>query len=515
MYLLIALLFYLGFGSQDVLFSFANVVPPQTESLIFAETFSKDWDQRWVTSTKPEFTGKWAVQTPTGGLGADVPYQSPDKGLVAGSEARKHAITVKFPKVLRNDDAEELVIQYEVRLQQGLTCGGAYIKLLTRSTLPDDLADFDNTVPFTIMFGPDKCGNDNKVHFIIRHKNPVSGEYTEHHMKERPKIIDDLKTHLYTLIIRSDNTFTIKIDNEEKRQGSLLEDFEPPFNPPATIPDPTDQMPSDWVTNEQIPDPQSKKPEDWDDNAPMTIPDPDDQKPTTWLDNAPLTIPDPSISKPEDWDDELDGDWEAPYIPNPACAASGCGVWKPKSIKNPNHRGVWKPAMIANPDYKGIWRPRELPNPNYFVEKNPYKLEAIEALGIEIWTMSANIMFDNIVVSHDSDDLLPFIKSWEEKHILEEKLISEHTATDFVTFVTDIVNGFGAFASDPDNFYTVIALIAMPSAGIAVSCFFLCKGSPKDEEDDEIDFDDSDEPPKPTKLVGPPKQKQPKKRKVE
>ena len=28
------------------------------------------------------------------------------------------------------------------------------------------------------MFGPDKCGLTSKVHFIIRHKNPVNGTVT-------------------------------------------------------------------------------------------------------------------------------------------------------------------------------------------------------------------------------------------------------------------------------------------------------------------------------------------------
>ena len=33
--------------------------------------------------------------------------------------------------------------------------------------------------------------------------------------------------------------------------------------------------------------------------------------------------------QPEDWDDEEDGDWEAPQVPNPKCKeAPGCGEWK-------------------------------------------------------------------------------------------------------------------------------------------------------------------------------------------
>jgi len=73
-----------------------------------------------------------------------------------------------------------------LRLQKVLECGGAYIKLLTADHL--DLKEFNNQVPYTVMFGPDKCGTNNKVHFIVRHKNPISGVYEEKHLKNQPTI---------------------------------------------------------------------------------------------------------------------------------------------------------------------------------------------------------------------------------------------------------------------------------------------------------------------------------------
>ena len=39
-------------------------------------------------------------------------------------------------------------------------------------------------------------------------------------------------------------------------------------------------------------------------------------QPADW-DSTPKEIPDPDAKKPEDWDDEADGEWEAPKIPNP------------------------------------------------------------------------------------------------------------------------------------------------------------------------------------------------------
>jgi hypothetical protein len=40
-------------------------------------------------------------------------------------------------------------------------------------------------------------------------------------------------------------------------------------------------------------------------------------------------LPAAEATKPEDWDDEEDGDWEPPRVPNPKCKeAPGCGEWK-------------------------------------------------------------------------------------------------------------------------------------------------------------------------------------------
>lgn len=42
-------------------------------------------------------------------------------------------------------------------------------------------------------------------------------------------------------------SYQILIDGEEKKSGSLFEDFSPPFNPPKEIDDPEDTKPEDWV----------------------------------------------------------------------------------------------------------------------------------------------------------------------------------------------------------------------------------------------------------------------------
>lgn len=73
-----------------------------------------------------------------------------------------------------------------------------------RTSAPSALQEeFQDRTPYTIMFGPDKCGEDYKLHFIFRHRNPLNKDWEEKHAK-RPdvdlkKFYTDRKTHLYTL----------------------------------------------------------------------------------------------------------------------------------------------------------------------------------------------------------------------------------------------------------------------------------------------------------------------------
>lgn len=256
------------------------------------------------------------------------------------------------------------------------------------------------------MFGPDLTCPGTKVHFIFRHKNPISGEYEEKHLKLAPKPAIDTLTKLYTLAVNPDNTYEVFVDGESMQKGSLLEDFDPPVNPSAEIDDPEDTKPTDWVDTKRISDSDAKKPDDWDEDAPYEIIDEDAVKPEGWLDDEPTSIPDPDSEKPEEWDDEEDGDWVSPSIPNPACEdAPGCGEWKRPNKPNPLYKGKWFAPMIDNPAYIGEWAPRKIPNPSYFEDLDPIKsLEKIGGIGIELWTMTEDIFFDNIYLGHSLED---------------------------------------------------------------------------------------------------------------
>jgi len=334
---------------------------------------------------------------------------SGDSGLVLKSKAKHSAVAAKLKKPFPFAGDKVLVVQYEIAFQSGQECGGGYIKLLSEQPQLD-LRQMTDKTPYTIMFGPDKCGSDSKFHFIFRHKNPNTGVIEEKHCKKidgkgrtvLEEMFKDKKPHLLRLLIRPDNTFEVSIDHTLVNHGSLLDSFTPAVNPPAEIDDPEDFKPADWDEREKIADPEAVKPEDWDEDAPRKIVDEDAEKPDGWLDDESDMIPDPDAVRPEDWDDDMDGEWEAPLINNPACTdAPGCGPWSKPMIDNPEYKGKWSAPMINNPGYKGKWKPQKIPNPDYYHDAEPFKMTPIAGVGIELWTMSDNIYFDNLLITDD------------------------------------------------------------------------------------------------------------------
>jgi len=200
--------------------------------VVFFEEFGPGWDGRWVYSSDEKYSGRFETETPAGLDGpalkvrrliaADFIAQIaaprrwarrrpcaavlrrslPCSGLWTGAaqmqeagpiahgsmdctfwpdpspeparrrpqvpeKAKHYGLTTKLPTEV--DPADGLVLQYELKLSEGLTCGGAYLKFLTAT--PDfDPADLTDGTPYSIMFGPDKCGSTNKA----RARSPMS-----------------------------------------------------------------------------------------------------------------------------------------------------------------------------------------------------------------------------------------------------------------------------------------------------------------------------------------------------
>ncbi|TDH73860.1 hypothetical protein CCR75_000034 [Bremia lactucae] len=326
---------------------------------IFRETFDDaDWESRWVASTwKPEAeVGKFEQ------VAGKFYVDDDDKGIQTSEDARFYALSAKFAKPFNNKD-KDLYLSYMVQHEQQLDCGGAYIKLLPADV---DQTTFGGESPYSIMFGPDICGMNKKTHAILNYARPGEDAVNMDH-KETLRTESDSDAHLYSFVLKKDDTYEVKIDGKVIKEGKLAEDW--PFQPEKKIKDPAQSKPKDWVDAVQIPDPEDLKPEGWDD--------------------IPRTIPDPNAEKPEDWDDEDDGDWE------------------PAVIENPEYKGEWKPKMIDNPDYKGEWEHPLIDNPDYFEDDAMHNVaKNIGAIGFELWQVKSGTLFDDILVTDNEKDFI-------------------------------------------------------------------------------------------------------------
>jgi len=335
------------------------------------ETFQDGdkWEDRWIQSThKGGDAGKFVLTA--GKFYGDA---EKDKGIQTSQDAKFYGLSTEFKPVSNKD--KPLVVQFTVKHEQNIDCGGGYVKLFDCKL---DQTDMHGDSPYHIMFGPDICGpGTKKVHVIFTHKEK------NHLIKKDIRCKDDVFTHLYTLIVNPDGTYEVLIDNESAQKGALTDDWD--FLPPKKIKDPEVSKPDDWVDAAKIDDPEDVKPEDWE---------------------KPEHIADPDATKPEDWDDEMDGEWEPPMI------------------DNPEYKGEWKPRQIDNPDYKGPWVHPEIDNPEYNEEEAATlgKFDEVCKLGFDLWQVKSGTIFDNIMITDDpaeakkaGEDLWAVTKDAEKK----------------------------------------------------------------------------------------------------
>ncbi|KAL9249630.1 Calreticulin-3-like protein [Drosera capensis] len=349
--------------------------------IIFEERFDDGWQSRWVKSDWKRAEGKAGSFKHTAGTWAADPD---DKGIQTSTDARHYAISAKIPEFSNKN--RTLVLQYSIKFEQDIECGGGYIKLLSAYV---NQKKFGGDTPYSLMFGPDLCGKDTKkLHLILSYQGQ------NYPLKKDLQCETDKLTHFYTFILRPDATYSILIDNRERDSGSMYTDFD--ILPPQKI--------------KQV---GAKKPKDWDDRE--YIEDPDDVKPEGY-DSIPAEIPDPNAKEPDNWDEDEDGIWKHPKVPNPAYK----GPWKRKKIKNPNYKGKWKVPWIDNPgqlhhatiqDLHIRLKRLNILNLLYFFailsefEDDPdlYVLKPIKYIGIEVWQVKAGSVFDNILICDDPD----------------------------------------------------------------------------------------------------------------
>jgi calreticulin len=257
-----------------------------------------------------------------------------------------------------------------------MDCGGAYLKLLPGGD-NFDAVKFGGETHYAIMFGPDICGSTKRTHAILHYSKKDTNLLIN---KDIP-VQNDKVSHLYTLVIRADNTFEVLTDNKSVRSGKLDDEFD--FLEPKEIKDPAISKPDDWVDKKKIPDP-------------------DDIKPKA-NDDIPEEIPDPDAKKPDDWDDEEDGEWEAPMI------------------DNPDYHGDWSVKRISNPAYKGFWEAKKIDNPEYEDDNAVYKYDDFGFIGFDLWQVKGGTIFDNVIICDDVAAADAFAAKWKALSEVEKE----------------------------------------------------------------------------------------------
>merc|ERR1712093_646527 len=279
---------------------------------------------------------------------------------------------------------KDLIIQYQAKYEKDVECGGGYLKMGPKV---DDLTAFGDPTVYNIMFGPDKCGYNKRTHLIFQYKGKNVLKKTDLSYKQE----NEGTSHLYRMILKSDNTVKVDVDQEEIYSGNLKDDWE--ILKPKQIPDPDDKKPDTWVDESMMDDPEDKKPDDW---------------------VTEKRIVDSDAKKPDDWDDEEDGEWEPPMKDNPA------------------FKGEWSVKRVSNPAYKGFWEAKKIDNPEYEDDNAVYKYDAFGFVGIDVWQVKAGTIFDNIIICDDKADADAFAAKWKtlNEHEKAEKKSSEDTKKD-------------------------------------------------------------------------------------
>jgi calreticulin len=350
---------------------FALCLSAVAGEVFFEEDFSGDWESRWVQSEHKDDLGKFATSA------GKYNGEAGNVGLQTTQDAKFYGISAKFNEFSNKD--KPFVVQYSVKHEQGIDCGGAYLKI---GPAPFDGKAFHGETKYNIMFGPDICGMTKRTHLIFNYKE-------NNLLKEKDmRTESDELTHVYTLIVNPDNTFEVQIDGAKVEDGKLAEGWK--FLEPKEIDDPEDKKPSDWVDEAEMDDPEDKKPEGHDD--------------------IPAKISDPKATKPDDWDDESDGEWEAPQI------------------DNPDYKGEWKAKRIKNPDYKGVWAPKKIANPAYVEDNTIGQYDSFAFVGIDVWQVKSGTIFDNLLITDSVDTAKAAFDKIKPVQEAEKKLKEEADA---------------------------------------------------------------------------------------
>jgi calreticulin len=348
-----------------------------TGKIYFSETFGEGWESRWTASTWKESEGtQGKFVAATGKWFKDA---AEDQGIQTSEDSKFFGISAGFDSF--SNAGKDLIIQYQAKYEKDVECGGGYMKIGPKMS---DAKAFGDPTAYNIMFGPDKCGYTKRTHLIFNYKGKNVLKKSDLAYKQE----GEGTSHLYRMVLKSDNTVRVEIDDEKVYEGALKEDWE--VLKPKEITDPDDKKPGDWADASMIDDPEDKKPDDWVEEK---------------------RIVDAEAKKPDDWDDEEDGEWEAPMK------------------DNPDYKGDWNVKRISNPAYKGVWEAKKIANPEYEDDDSVYKYDDFGFVGFDLWQVKGGTIFDNVIITDDKAEADTFAKKWKDLSEVEKAKKTEEEAS--------------------------------------------------------------------------------------
>ncbi|XP_048198660.1 calreticulin-3 isoform X1 [Perognathus longimembris pacificus] len=315
-------------------------------TVYFQEEFldGERWRNRWVQSTNDSKFGHFTVSS-----GKFYGHKEKDKGLQTTQNGRFYAISARFKPF--SNKGKTLVVQYTVKHEQKMDCGGGYVKIFPADL---DQKNLNGKSPYYIMFGPDICGFDiKKVHVILHFKNQY------HPNKKHIRCKVDSFTHLYTLILRPDLTYEVKIDGQAIESGSIEYDWTLTSLKNAEKAEAKGRDPAE-ARKAQV--------QDWEKH---------------FLDT----------SAPSDWNSELDGDWQAAMLQKPP----------------------YQDGLRAEGIDQDVWLHQKMQSASYLLQHDLSEFENIGAIGLELWQVRSGTIFDNFLITDDEEYAVKFGKAtWGE-----------------------------------------------------------------------------------------------------
>eukprot|EP01084_Bolivina_argentea_P114472 203780_1 len=112
---------------MELFLSLLSLVAVASATVHFKEEFGAGWESRWTTSSHKSDFGKFQVSA-----GAFYGDAEASKGLKTSQDAKFYATSASADTAFSNE-GKTLVVQFEVKHEQNIDCGGGYLKVLPKT----------------------------------------------------------------------------------------------------------------------------------------------------------------------------------------------------------------------------------------------------------------------------------------------------------------------------------------------------------------------------------------------